>query len=424
MQRNPVSRTPVRCGILLGLCLVLAATWFTPGLAARGSEDEAVFSELYIFDSFSEGINPRGGVVRDARGNFFGTASNGGSTSNACGQVQCGVVFEVSHGNETVLHQFSFTDGAAPRGTLVRDSEGNLYGTTSYGGTCTARGPYGCGVAFKVSSDGTETVLHDFTGATDGDSPSGLFIDGAGNLYGTTYDGGSYGNGSVFKIDPAGDYVVLYSFTGGTDGGGPQAGVIGDPSGNLYGTTAYGGGPNQCQPFVPGCGTIYKLSPNGTESVLFAFPGSNGSSPNSALAADHAGNLYGTTAGGGSSGLGELFKVGTSGNLTVLYGADFDTTSGAPPVIDADGNVYDTDSSSNANPEGEVFEVSPDGQVTVLHAFTGGLDGSVPMSSAIIDSAGNLYGTAAQGGSSACNGGCGAVFEIGHPVNSSSCPAQ
>lgn len=191
MNRNLLLRTIVRYGALLGLCLVLAAIWFTPHVAAQNGNSQPVFSELYLFSRSTGGTNPGGGLLRDSVGNLYGTAANGGSSSNGCQQVPCGVVFKLSRkGEETVLHQFSFTDGASP-GTLVRDSNGNLYGTTSYGGTCTVRGPYGCGVAFKLSPDGTETVLHDFTGGTDGDFPSGLFIDGAGNLYGTTYDGGT-----------------------------------------------------------------------------------------------------------------------------------------------------------------------------------------------------------------------------------------
>jgi uncharacterized repeat protein (TIGR03803 family) len=222
----------------------------------------------------------------------------------------------------------------------------------------------------------------------------------------------------VFKIDPFGNYTLLYTFTGGADGGGPGGGVIGDPSGNLYGTAAYGGYLScALGPFIQGCGAIFKLNPDGQETVLYAF-GSNGPSnapvlsPNSGLAMDRAGNLY------GAASTGQLFKLDTSRNLTVLYTLGFSGFGElGSPVVDVDGNVYDTDPSSRANPGGEVFKVSPEGQAMILHGFTGGLDGAQPMSSVILDSAGNLYGTTNQGGSAACGSGCGVVFEIGRREN-------
>lgn len=223
-------------------------------------------------------------------------------------------------------------------------------------------------------------------------------------------------------MDPAGNYTLLYSFTGGADGGGPQGGVIGDPSGNLYGTTFFGG-QSQCQPFVFGCGTIFKLGADGTETVLFAFNGFNGSSPGSPLAMDRAGNLYGVGFSGGNSPpeyFTQLFKLDNSGNLTVVYTAQFiHIAVGAAPVIDVDGNIYDTDyaGSGGFNPVGEVFKVSPEGNVTILYGFTGGVDGAHPESGVILDSGGNVYGTTNQGGSARCSSGCGVVFQIGRREN-------
>jgi uncharacterized repeat protein (TIGR03803 family) len=169
---------------------------------------------------------------------------------------------------ETVLHSFTGSDGAFPLAGLIADSAGNLYGTTVSGGTGGCSQGAGCGVVFKVSPSGTETVLYSFTGGSDGAFPeAGLIADRAGNLYGTTNRGGGSGGGVVFKLSSSGTETVLYSFTGGSDGRNPQAGLIADSAGNLYGTTEGGGSGN---------GVVFKLSLGGTETVLHSFTGSDG----------------------------------------------------------------------------------------------------------------------------------------------------
>jgi uncharacterized repeat protein (TIGR03803 family) len=192
---------------------------------------------------------------------------------------------------------------------LLRDADGNLYGATFDGGSFGYLCPSGCRVVFKLDATAKETVLYTFTGGTDGAQPfAGLIRDGEGNLYGTTNGGGSYGWGTVFKVSDTGEETVLYSFTGGNDGGNPGAGVISDGEGNLYGTTFNFG--------AHGCGTVFKLSKAGVLSVLHSFAGEDGAHPSASLIQDRAGNLYGTAEAGGvfggicgSVGCGVVFKI-------------------------------------------------------------------------------------------------------------------
>ena len=188
-----------------------------------------------------------------------------------------------SAGHETVLYSFTGgADGGDPQSGVIRDSAGNLYGTTFLGGTGNA------GVVYKLDSAGHETVLYSFTFADGSQPTAGVIRDSAGNLYGTTELGGPASQGVVYKLDTTGNYTVLYSFTGGADGGYPFAGVIRDSAGNLYGTTQYGGTAQQ--------GVVYRLDTAGHETVLHSFTGgADGSRPNAGVIRDSAGNLYGTT---------------------------------------------------------------------------------------------------------------------------------
>jgi uncharacterized repeat protein (TIGR03803 family) len=217
---------------------------------------------LYNFTGGADGFEPNGDLVRDSEGNLYGTAFEGGS-SNA------GVVFKVDPtGKETVLYSFTGgADGAHPYAGLVRDEAGNLYGTTGDGGNC----EFNCGVVFKVDPTGKETVLYSFTGSggVDGGLPYGRLVrDKQGNLYGTTWAGGNQGSyctgfcGVVFKVDPTGKETVLYTFTGQADGANPFAGLLRDTQGNLYGTTQYGGdlGSPQGWCYGFGCGVVFKIS--------------------------------------------------------------------------------------------------------------------------------------------------------------------
>jgi uncharacterized repeat protein (TIGR03803 family) len=266
-----------------------------------------------------DGGAPWAGLISDSQGNFYGTTETGGTHGG-------GIVFELSPKagggwKETVLYNFSHygKDGSYPWAGLVRDAAGNLYGTTSYGGT------FDWGTVFELSPKAgggwKETVLHNFNGnvRTDGYTPmAGLVLDAAGNLYGTTYFGGTFGVGTVFELSPKArggwKETVLHSFNdNGSDGYGPQAGLILDAAGNLYGTTLIGG--SAVCTYYGSCGTVFELMPQAdgswTEKVLHSFSddGTDGYWPYASLTLDAAGNLYGTTWAGGAQGNGTVFEI-------------------------------------------------------------------------------------------------------------------
>jgi len=315
-----------------------------------------------------DGEEPLAGLVMDKEGNLYGTTAVGSGN---------GTVFKLdTSANVTVLHVFTFSpDGEVPRGDLIMDKAGNLYGTTVDGGTssnCIDR----CGTVFKVDTSGNETVLYSFTGPPDGAHPwSGLIMDKEGNLYGTTSGGGTSSNcsggcGTVFKLDSSGNETVLHSFTDSDgDGASPFAALIMDKKGNLYGTTYTGGAAsNSCFPGFLGCGTVFKLDASGNETVLYSFTGrSDGGLPFADLIMDKKGNLYGTTSIGGTYFSGTVFKFDTSGKLTVLHtftgGADGSGPLGGL-IMDKKGNLYGTTynggTSSNCSEGcGTVFKLIP-----------------------------------------------------------------
>jgi uncharacterized repeat protein (TIGR03803 family) len=452
--------------------------------SAQTSSNLDIESVLYNFCSqggvyCTDGIQPFAGLIEDASGNLYGTTNGGGSTNNSdCNAGSCGygTVFKLtpsgSDYTKTVLYNFcsqtNCTDGANPYAGLIEDSSGNLYGTTYNGGAT------GGGTVFKLTPSGNgyiESVLYNFCSqsqgsafCTDGVNPyAGLIEDSSGNLYGTTNLGGTgvplvnggYAYGTVFMLAPSGsgyNYTVLYNFCPPsstafcTDGAAPNAALILDASGNLYGTTALGGaGTQNC--IGLGCGTVYKLSPNGSgyvETVLYSFCSQGGSNctdgayPYGAgLIEDASGNLYGTTSDGGvnscdTPGCGTVFKLAPNGDgsytESVLH--SFDYTDGAGPdaglIEDASGNLYGTTSSGGTGlswecegcSSGTVFELSPSGNgytETVLYSFCseGGTqctDGAMPMAGVIQDASGNLYGSTEFGGTNGIDWGT--VFKL------------
>jgi uncharacterized repeat protein (TIGR03803 family) len=269
---------------------------------------------LYSFTGGEDGSGP-GGLVEDAAGNLYGTTYGGGTSS-------MGTVFKLTPGGiETTLHTFSgMPDGEGPGG-LIRDAAGNLYGTTAYAGPYPGCGlGYGCGIVFKISSAGTETVLYAFNNPNngpDGYGPLGQLIqDAEGNLYGTTYAGGADGlYGTVYKLSPTRQETVLFSFFGDNDGENPRAGLVRDTAGNLYGTTYQGGNKGNCFGgfFYSGCGTVFEVSTNGQETQIHIFRGPDGEYPTGSLIRDASGRLYGTTGAGGSCrspyGCGVVFEL-------------------------------------------------------------------------------------------------------------------
>jgi uncharacterized repeat protein (TIGR03803 family) len=353
--------------VLLVLCAFLATS------TARAQ----TFTVLHSFGGGAGGKYPYGGLVRDAAGNLYGTTREGGDIST--GNPGYGMVFELaSPGKETGLYSFQGgADGSTPYAGLIFDGSGNLYGTTYLGGTGEG------GTVFKLTQSGgvwAENVLHGFAGEPgDGSGPfSALVMDAEGNLYGTTPYGG-LGRGTVFELNSSGTETLLFSFPGGSDGDLPKAGLLMDAGGNLYGTTVVGGvnGSGTVFKLTPSDG-------GWTESVLYSFQGgADGRGPEAGLIMDGAGNLYGTTYAGGSFSYGAVFKLAPSGSgwtQSVVYSFQGGTDGAVPKaglVMDTAGNLYGTTSAgggtgNNGSGYGTVFSLDKTGKETILHSFTGG----------------------------------------------------
>ena len=399
-----------------------------------------VESTLYAFTGSSDGSEPMGGVMLDVTGSVYATAYEGGkgvSCNLYSYGVGCGAVLKLkssSTGKWTpkVLYDFPYRDdGLLPYRNLIAGSEGSFYGTTAGGGSSEV------GTVFELtkSADGSwiTKLLHNFFGGTsDGGNPkSDLVFDASGNLYGTTqyYGAGcSYlGCGIVFQLVPTSNgwkENVIYNFQIYPDGENPAAGVVFDSSGNLYGTTFYGG--------TGEVGTVFKLAPSKTgswtETVIHTFGKTgDGAYPSGGLLVDKDGNLFGTTSGGGSY-HGVVFELsppvgqGSQWSETLMH--IFDGKDGSSPaaalICDTEGNLYGTTEQGGLYDAGVVFKLtSGKGGVwteTVLHNFIGvNGDGAYPASNLIFDNSGNLYGTTTVGGidGGGCGGvGCGTAFEL------------
>jgi uncharacterized repeat protein (TIGR03803 family) len=388
-------------------------------------------SVVHSFGGGVDGAYPYASLIQAADGNLYGTTYAGGSNNS-------GTVFRIDNPSavptESVIYSFGATptDGVNPQGGVVQGSDGNLYGTTLFGGSGTC--PYGCGTVFMItspSSSSTESVIYSFAGGIDGVNPAASLIQASdGNLYGTTLSGGgTNANGTVFKISnpsTAPTESVIHSFTGANDGAFPYAPLIEAADGNLYGSAFSGSG----------TGVIFRISNPSTspmESVIHTFTGGvDGAYPIGGVIQATDSNLYGSTSGGGSSGHGTVFEINnpsTSPTESVLYsfagGADGASPS-ASVLEGSDGNLYGTTvNGGGPSGVGTVFEISnPSTSPTesIIYSFTRGTDGTYPRASLIQATDGNLYGTAAAGGSSncalgcgsvICPYGCGTVFEIG-----------
>jgi uncharacterized repeat protein (TIGR03803 family) len=378
-------------------------------------------STLYTFTGRADGAQPYAGLILDDAGNLYGTTAYGGSPNCLLGEG-CGTVFKLdTTGKETVLHRFYFVHGAAfPWASLVSDAQGNLYSTTQGSETTSERG-----TVFRVNRFTNKFArLYPFKGGTDGANPQAPLVrDSAGNFYGVTTYGGGRNCGTVFKIDSTRKEVVLYIFAGGNDGEFPFGGLVRDRRSNLYGTTVFGGGASMPPCESLGCGTVFKLSKTGKETILHSFSGgADGGQPYSDLLRDAAGNLYGTAYLGGAlacgtegRGCGTVFRVDNSGTLTVLYVFN-GSPDGANPsgglIQDATGNLYGTTEQGGVFGFGTVFKLDTAGNETVLYSFTGAADGSFPASRLVQDMTGNLYGTTFLGGASCNLGTCGTVFKL------------
>ena len=411
------------------IVIVLAITL----LALPKASGQSKYKVLHAFTGGSDGGGVWSSVVFDQKGNLYGTTSGGGDFGY-------GTVFELTPSQrgpwtETVLHSFMLNDpqGAEPNTNLTFDSAGNLYGTAPNGGA------FNGGTAFELtpgSISWTLTVLYNFAAYSGDVGPphSGLISDSAGNLYGAG-SGGAIGGGAVFELTPgSGTWLetLPYSFCqqlGCSDGSGISAGPVLDRSGNLYGTTIFGGN-TSCQS-GNGCGLVYELKrgSNGLwkEAVLHAFNGApDDSDGSSQLVLDSSGNLYGTGGGGshicfGSSPCGTVYTLtrgsGGSWSESVIYDFTGGTTGNGPGpseglVIDQEGNLYGTTfyGGSTSCGCGVVYKLAKGAGGTwtysVLHTFVG-TDGAQPAASLVLHN-GKLYGTTVLGGS----GGAGVVFQL------------
>ena len=288
-------------------------------------------------------------------------------------------------GGFRVTYSFAGSNsGGYPGAGVVRNEAGNLFGTTYYGGTADD------GTLFRLSRKGSEAILHSFVGGTDGANPNGnLVLDKHGDMYGATAKGGPNGYGTIFRISPDGSEVILHSFSNGNDGGSPVGGLV-LRGARLYGAAAAGG--------AYGAGDVFRIATGGNLKVLYSFTGgSDGYEPFAGVIADKAGNLYGTTYQGGANGLGTVYEVAHGGTETVLHafagGSDGASPAGAL-LFDAAGNLYGTTQQGGTSDAGTVFRIAPGGAETVLYSFTGGSDGADPACALVRDTAGNLYGTA------------------------------
>lgn len=289
---------------------------------------------LYSFCSHNNcasGDIPLSGLLLASDGDAYGTAWYGGSSGFPCFQG-CGTIYKVAKGTVSTLYNFcaqlDCADGAAPYAALIEGSDGNFYGTTS------VYGPFSGGSVFRITPAGQLTTLYSFcqqSGCTDGEYPNAGVVQGSdGNLYGTTYYGGANGWGTAFKVTPKGTLTVLHSFAGTpTEGGYPSAGLVQGADGAFYGTALHGGA-NTC---FEGCGTVFKVTSSGVFKTLHTFGGADGSLPGAGLIQATDANFYGTTTGGGNDNAGTVFRISPTGTLETLYSfcAQTNCTDGATP---------------------------------------------------------------------------------------------
>ena len=419
------------------LCLVLVFCAAT-AIASRAQSAEPLYSFCSPTGCGTQGFSPEAGLVQGADGNFYGITFAGGTGEFSSCQVNgCGTIFKITpQGALTTLYNFcsqpNCADGFGTVG-LVQGTDGNFYGAMAVGGTMSSTcSSAGCGTIFKITPEGALTTLYNFCSqpsCSDGSGSQGALVQGAdGNFYGTTYSGGMNdsdlcgkdGCGTVFKITPQGTLTSLYSFCSQrscTDGKFPAAGLAQGTDGNFYGTTSAGG--TKEGPHCPnsGCGTIFKITPQGTLTTLYSFCSqpncADGTIPPEApLFEASNGNFYGATDLGGNQacnlGCGTIFEITPEGTFTTLH--TFDGTDGYSPagglIQAADGNLYGVTPGGGPpsyaqGGAGTLFQITPGGAFTTIYTFCKLLDcvdGASPTAPLVQGSNGNFYGTTSSGG--------------------------
>jgi len=354
-------------------------------------------SVIYSFANPPDAFSPKCNLVRDTAGNMYGTTFSGGSHN-------LGAVFMATPaGVESVIYNFAGgADGSHPVAGLFRDAKtGNLFGTTVYGGATNN------GTVFVLNpTTGTETVLYSFKGGQDGANPYSSVVRAGTTVFGTTYNGGAFGYGTVFKVTAAGKEAVLHSFNSAfptLDGSYPYAGLVLN-KGIFYGTTTLGGASN--------LGTVFSITKTGSYALIYSFKGGSpdGQTPNGGVAFDKSGNIYGTTYAGGQDNAGVVYVL-SGGAETVLHhfarnGAD--GMNSYASLIFIKGSFYGTTLQGGSANAGTVFKITTSGTESVLHAFTGGADGYNPYSALVQGANNTFYSTTLVGGTS----NLGTVFKL------------
>ena len=344
----------------------------------------------------ASGADPRSTLVADSSGNLYGTAAGGGSFG-------AGNVFEIAKGSTaiTTLVSFDYAHGARPDAGVVFDGSGNLYGTTSSGGS------YDDGTVFEIARGSNSlTTIASLNGADGQDPEAAVTLDASGNLYGTAQDGGSNGDGTVFEIANGSNAITVIASFAQTNGAHPVAPVTLDASGNLYGTTTQYG--------ASGPGSVFEIAKGSTAiTTLVSFNGSNGDSPEAGLSLDASGNLFGTTSNGPG---GTVFEI-ANGSTAITTIASFNAPQAANGgvTLDGSGDIFGTTSAGGTNNDGSVFEIAHGSSaITTLASFNGS-NGATPQADLTLDASGNIFGTTYEGLADGINGGAfgyGTVFEI------------
>jgi uncharacterized repeat protein (TIGR03803 family) len=413
------------CGVILlwataAVAMPAQKTGVVPQVQTKTVAPTVTFTTLYNFcaqggSKCTDGENPgAGALLQGSDGNLYGTTLAGGAhLKSACGTARdgCGVIFRITtDGTLTVLHKFDGTDGFNPSGALIQDANDKFYGTTYMGGSGSPC-RLGCGTVFSVTDGGKLTTLHSFN-VTDGYEPFAGVLQGTdGKFYGTTTQGGTSGNGAVFSIASDGALKTLVSF-GYTNGSFPAAGLVQGNNGMFYGTTNGGGAKGDG-------GTVFSMTAGGVLKTLYDFQSLTGYSPYAGLVHGTDGDFYGAaSAGGGRKVCGEggalcgtIFKMTPHGTLTTLYtfclASNCSDGNGpyATLIQGSDGNFYGTTTYGGANDNcqnvylgcGTVFRITPNGTLETLHSFDG-TDGDAAFAGLVQDTNGNFYGTTQEGG--------------------------